>query len=233
MSLVTAVCRVDRLQPDSGSVGVTAIDKRPLDGPVPVKPLGVWGDVQASRKHHGGPDKALYVFSDEDAAHFSALLGYEVTPGLFGENLRTSGLDVTGAVIGERWGIGESLVVEVTMPRTPCATFARRLREPRWVKRFQDEGRPGAYLKVVKSGPAAAGDDLRVLSRPSHGVTVGDCFAGLSPEQAEALLASTDAPRLAEVMRGVAERAAAPVSPAAPASPAALADPSLQSVQKI
>ena len=188
--ILTALCRVDRLQPDAGSVGVTAIDKRPADGPLTVRKLGVHGDVQANRVHHGGPDKAVYAFADEDAAHFGELLGYPVTPGLFGENLRTAGLDVTGAVLGERWRVGEALVLEVTMPRTPCATFQRRLREPRWVARFQQEGRPGAYLRVVTPGAIAAGDEITVLDRPGHGVTIGACFAGLSAEQAQALLSS-------------------------------------------
>jgi MOSC domain-containing protein YiiM len=175
---VTAVCRVSALLPDSGTIGVTAIDKRPVDGPVHVRPLGLRADVQADRKHHGGTDQAVYAFADEDAAHFADLLGREVTPGLFGENLRTSGVDVTGAVVGERWAVGESLVLEVTKPRIPCATFARRLGEPQWVKRFMAEGRPGAYLKVVRSGPVEAGDRVVVLSRPDDGVTIGDVFAG-------------------------------------------------------
>ncbi|KQQ28337.1 MOSC domain-containing protein [Frondihabitans sp. Leaf304] len=188
MPAITAVCRVARLQPDSGSLGVTAIDKQPLDEPVAVKKTGVYGDIQANRVHHGGPDKAVYAFADEDAAHFGALLGRDVEPGLFGENLRTSGLDVTGAMLGERWHIGESLVVEVTMPRTPCATFARRMREPQWVKRFTTEGRPGAYLRVIKAGPVVAGDEIVVGARPAHGITIGDCFAGLTAEQARDLL---------------------------------------------
>lgn len=191
MPLLTALCRVDRLQPDTGTVGVTAIDKRPADGPLKVRTLGVHGDVQANRVHHGGPDKAVYAFADEDAEHFGRLLGYPVTPGLFGENLRTSGLDVTGAVLGERWRVGERLVLEVTMPRTPCATFQRRLREPRWTVRFQQEGRPGAYLRVVTAGEIASGDEITVLDRPEHGVTIGECFAGLTAERAQALLDSS------------------------------------------
>jgi MOSC domain-containing protein YiiM len=208
MPHVTAICRVHALLDDSGSVGVTAIDKRPVAGPVPVRKLGLRGDVQASRAHHGGEDKAVYAFADEDADHFADLLGREVLPGSFGENLRTSGLDVTGAVIGERWAVGERLVLEVTMPRTPCATFARRLGERGWVRRFQEEGRPGAYLKVVVGGEVSAGDDLRVVSRPGHGVTIGECFAGLAPERAALLLSDQESPSLAPVMRDVAELAA-------------------------
>ena len=190
MSLVTAVCRVDRLHRDSGTIGITAIDKRPVDGPVRVRPLGLHADVQADRKHHGGEDQAVYAYADEDAAYFAESLGRDVPPGLFGENLRTSGVDVTGAVTGERWRIGATLELEVTIPRTPCGTFARRMKVDRWVKRFAEEGRPGAYLRVLRSGPVAAGDPIVVTHRPDHGVTIGEIFAGLSPEQARAVLDS-------------------------------------------
>ncbi|MFJ7289942.1 MOSC domain-containing protein [Curtobacterium sp. AB451] len=194
MSLVTAVCRVDRLLPDSGTIGVTAIDKRPVDGPVRIRPLGLYADVQADRKHHGGADQAVYAYADEDAAYFADLLDRDVPPGLFGENLRTSGIDVTGAVTGERWRIGETLELEVTIPRIPCGTFARRMRVDKWVKRFTEEGRPGAYLRVVRSGPVSAGDPVVVTRRPDHGVTIGQLFRGLTPEQAEAVLASGHGP---------------------------------------
>lgn len=190
MPLVTAVCRVDRLHRDSGTIGITAIDKRPVDGPVRVRPLGLHADVQADRKHHGGVDQAVYAYADEDAAFFAESLGRDVPPGLFGENLRTSGIDVTGAVTGERWRIGETLELEVTVPRTPCGTFARRMQVDRWVKRFAEEGRPGAYFRVLRSGPVAAGDPIVVTHRPDHGVTIGQLFAGPSPEQARAVLDS-------------------------------------------
>lgn len=210
VSRVTAVCRVSALLPDSGTIGVTAIDKRPIDEPVRVRPLGLYADVQADRKHHGGLDQAVYAFADEDAEHFAALLGYEITPGLFGENLRTTGVDVTGAVIGERWAVGETLVLEVTKPRVPCGTFARRLGEKQWVKRFMAEGRPGAYFRVVKSGPVEAGDTVTVVSRPPHGVTIGEVFAGLEPARAEALLSAAAGTRgtgLTDEVRGLAEKA--------------------------
>ncbi|WNY34910.1 MOSC domain-containing protein [Curtobacterium flaccumfaciens] len=164
MPLVTAVCRVDRLLPDSGIIGVT-IDKRPVAGSVRVRPLGLRADVQANRKYHGGLDQAVYAYADVDAAYFAELLDREVTPGLFGENLRTSGIDVTGAVTGERWRIGDTLELEVTIPRIPCGTFARRMGIDKWVKRFADEGRPGAYFRVVKSGSVTAGDPIAVTYR--------------------------------------------------------------------
>lgn len=204
MSLVTAVCRVDRLLPDSGTIGITAIDKRPVEGPVRVRPLGLHADVQADRKHHGGEDQAVYAYADEDAAHFADLLDRPIPAGLFGENLRTSGIDVTGAVTGERWLVGETLLLEVTIPRIPCGTFARRLGVDKWVKRFTEEGRPGAYFRVVKSGPVAAGDPITVLDRPDHGVTIGDMFAGMTPAQAQAVLMS-GRPLAPKVHRDVAK----------------------------
>lgn len=172
---VLAVCVVHQLVPDPGAVGVTAIDKRPVDDAVPVGPYGLYADVQADRKHHGGLDKAVYVYAEEDADYWSAELGRQLPPGWFGENLRVTGIDVSGARIGERWRIGEKLVVEVTRPRIPCQTFARWVGgddERGWVKRFARAGRPGAYLKVVQNGTVQAGDRIDLLERPADAPTV-------------------------------------------------------------
>jgi MOSC domain-containing protein YiiM len=181
--ILLAVCRVHALLPTRDSTGVTAIDKRPAEGPVKVHPLGLTGDIQASRKHHGGPSKALYAYSQEDAAFWSAELGRDMAPGMFGENLRVAGIEATQAVIGEQWRIGEVLL-EVTEPRTPCMNFARYLGEPDWVKRFTAEGRVGTYLSVRTGGQITAGDAVVVVHRPEHGVTIGELFAGLTAEQA-------------------------------------------------
>lgn len=211
MSELLAVCRVTRLHPDAGQVGVTAIDKRPVEGPVRVRRLGLFGDVQADRADHGGHDKALYAYDDAEAAHWAAELGADVAPGQFGENLRTRGLDVDGAEIGERWRIGEQVVVEVTMPRTPCATFGRWLGQERWVRRFGDHGRPGAYLRVVERGEVEAGDRVDVVHRPGHGVTVTGWFTDPGADDARALLAARDTGtlELADIMTEMAEVVAA------------------------
>ncbi|TQL54038.1 MOSC domain-containing protein [Subtercola boreus] len=150
MGVLVAACVVHGLRADPGTVGVTAIDKRPVGGPVKVRPLGLYADAQADRKHHGGEDKALYVYSSDDAAYWESQLGRTLPPGWFGENLRVSGVDVSNAPIGSRWRIGAKVVVEVSMPRTPCQTFARWVGgadERGWVKRFTAAGRPGAYLR--------------------------------------------------------------------------------------
>ena len=175
---LTAVAVVHTIAPKSWSEPLaTAIDKRPVPGRVPLKSLGLAGDVQCDRANHGGVYKAVYAYADEDAAVWSAELGREITPGLFGENLRTSGVDVTGAEIGERWQVGppgDGVLLEVTCPRTPCLTFQQRMQEPRWNKRFAERRAPGAYLRVLESGTIAAGDEVRAVFRPGHGVRIGD-----------------------------------------------------------
>ena len=187
MAEVLALCAVHQLLPDRG-IGVTAIDKRPVQRALRVRPLGLHGDVQADRKHHGGEDQAVYAYAQEDADWFAADLGREIPPGLFGENLRTTGVDVSGAVIGERWRVGDKVVLEVTSPRQPCGTFERRMGLPGWVERFERRGAPGAYFRVIRSGDVRAGDPIEVVDRPAHGVTIGRWFARHDPGDAQALL---------------------------------------------
>jgi MOSC domain-containing protein YiiM len=212
-----AVCRVHALRDDPGPVGVTAIDKRPVDGPVAVGRFGLRGDVQADRRFHGGEEKALYAYADEEAALWAAELGRDVPPGMFGENLRTTAVGTTTAVIGERWRIGATVEVEVTSPRIPCATFGRFLQEERWVRRFSDAGLVGTYLRVVRTGTVQAGDEITVVDRPAHGVSVGRWFRERSPEDAQLLLAAHSAGQVGlcdsvlDTVREVLARVVAPV----------------------
>jgi MOSC domain-containing protein YiiM len=160
----------------------SGIDKKPVPGRVAVHPLGLEGDVQVNRKYHGGEGQAVYAYAQEDADFWIAELGRELPPGRFGENLRTTGLDLTGALLGERWRIGTALV-EVTAPRIPCANFARFWNEPQLVKRFTAHGATGAYLRVLEPGEIGAGDLLEVLDRPDHGVTLGRTFRILTTQR--------------------------------------------------
>ncbi|HEY2074971.1 MAG TPA: MOSC domain-containing protein [Streptosporangiaceae bacterium] len=156
-----------------GRPGRSAIDKRPVAGPVAVGPLGLDGDECADKQDHGGLEQALYAYAREDLDWWTEQLGRELTSGTFGENLTTAGIDVSAALIGETWRVGSALV-QVTAPRIPCVTFKSWLDEPHWVKRFADAGRPGAYLRILSEGSVQAGDDLTVLSRPDQAVTVAE-----------------------------------------------------------
>jgi MOSC domain-containing protein YiiM len=182
----------------------TGIDKSPVAGRVAVRPLGLDGDVQVNRRHHGGEGQAVYAYAQEDADFWIAELGRELPPGRFGENLRTSRLDLRNAVLGERWRVGTALF-EVTACRIPCANFERFWGVPQLVRRFTARGASGAYLRVLETGDVGAGDTVEVVSRPDHGVTVGLLFRATTtqrrrlPEIAPALehLPLKDQPKLA------------------------------------
>jgi MOSC domain-containing protein YiiM len=184
------------LDDPGGTPGRTAIDKRPVPGPAYVAERGVQGDAQLDTRHHGRPWQALYAYADEDLDWWREHLQRDLPPGSFGENLTTSGLDITGAVIGEQWRIGDgedAVVVEVTSPRFPCRTFTNFIGEPQWVKRFTQHGAPGAYLRVLQPGYIQPGDMIEVARRPDHGVRISDVFPVVRPERAQLLIDAHDA----------------------------------------
>ncbi|TSD96545.1 MOSC domain-containing protein [Skermania sp. ID1734] len=184
-----AVCVVYADLPNIGRpVETTAIDKRPVTGPVEVQPLGLAGDHVCDTKNHGGLDQAVYAYAEDDAQRWGTELGRALPAGWFGENLRISGLAVSDAVVGAHWRIGD-VVLEVTAPRIPCATFGRWSQERQWVKRFAARGDTGAYFRVVTTGSITAGDEIVIDYTPAHGVTVRDLFDGTDPARMELLLA--------------------------------------------
>jgi MOSC domain-containing protein YiiM len=189
---VVAVCTTRAVLPDPGRVGRTGIDKRPVTGRVEVGPLGVGGDTICDERDHGGRDQAVYAYAREEALRWADELGEAVEPGRLGENLAVTGLAVTDAVVGERWRLGgdrpDGCVLEVTLPRVPCATFGRFLGQERWVRRFTERGDVGAYLRVVVPGTVGAGDPVEVVSRPAHGVTVRELFAARDADRLRTLL---------------------------------------------
>lgn len=179
MPRVLAICVVRQLHPDAGSIGVTAIDKGAVEGPVRVGPYGLYADVQADRKHHGGFDKAVYAYGQDDAEFWEQELGRALPPGFFGENLRVDGFDVNASRIGDVWRIGERVELEVTMPRTPCQTFARWVGgedERGWVKRFAAARRLGPYLRVRQGGSIRVGDPIVVDAAPEGAPGLLDVF---------------------------------------------------------
>ena len=166
-----------------GKPGWTAIGKWPAAGPVQAGPLGLAGDETGDTANHGGRDQALYAYAREDLDFWTERLGRELRDGQFGENLTTAGLDVTGALLGEIWRLGGSVLVQVTAPRIPCVTFQSWLDEPQWVRRFAAAGRPGAYLRVLQPGTVAPGDQAEVVSRPAEKVTIAESMAAYYGDQ--------------------------------------------------
>ena len=165
-----------------GKQARTGINKRPATGPVAVRTLGLAEDEYGDKQNHGGLDQAAYAYAREDLDWWVERLGRELRNGLFGENITTVGLDVTGALIGETWLLGTA-VVQVTAPRIPCVTFQSWMDEQHWVKRFAQGRRPGAYLRVLAEGEVAAGDEARVLDRPAGRVTVAESMLAFYGDQ--------------------------------------------------
>jgi MOSC domain-containing protein YiiM len=153
----------------------TAIWKNPVEGRVAVRGVNLAGDEQADLSVHGGPDKAVYAYALEEERLWTSELGRNLGEAPFGQNLTTEGIDVSGAVIGERWRVGTTLL-EVAQPRQPCFKLGIRLGEPGMVKRFAQASRPGAYLRIITEGVLGAGDRVEVISRPDHGVTSKTVF---------------------------------------------------------
>jgi MOSC domain-containing protein YiiM len=172
--------------------GWTGIGKQPTSAPVDVRApgpkttglgSGLVGDFIGDGKHHGGDDQAVYAFQREDLDEWERRLGRELSNGFFGENLTTVGLDITEARIGERWQVGPEVVLQVTAPRIPCATFRGWMGEKGWAKTFTAAGRPGAYLSVISSGTIRTGDPIEVLQRPDHDVSIGLVFRATTTER--------------------------------------------------
>ncbi|WP_042405242.1 MOSC domain-containing protein [Streptacidiphilus carbonis] len=194
----------------------TGIDKRPVDGPVAVTApgpkgtgaVGLAGDRVYDVKHHGGDDQAVYAYAREDLDSWEAELDRDLPGGAFGENLTTLGVDVNGALIGERWRIGPRLVLEVSCPRIPCQTFQGWLEREGWIKRFTQAAVPGAYLRVIEPGEIRAGDRVEIQQRPDHDVSIALSFRAmtLEPELLPRLLVADALPAkdLEQIRRRVA-----------------------------
>jgi MOSC domain-containing protein YiiM len=153
----------------------SAIWKSPIAGRVQARGVNLEGDEQADPKAHGGPDKAVYAYSIEDTQWWEEKLGRSLQYGEFGENLTTQGIEVNDAVIGERWEIGTA-VLEVSEPRVPCWRLGVRMKDEMFPRRFTEALRPGAYLRIIVEGDLGAGDEIRVVDRPAHDLTVRDVF---------------------------------------------------------
>jgi MOSC domain-containing protein YiiM len=186
---------------------MSAIGKAPVSGRVRVAGVNVDGDDQADRRVHGGPDKAVYAYAREDELWWAARLNREIPPGMFGENLTVEGVDVSGAVIGERWRIGD-VELQVCQPRLPCFKLGLRFGDPQMVKLFAQAGRPGAYLRILVEGDIQAGDEVDITDRPSHQVTVAQVSRAIMVDES-GLAAAAVAPELPESLsRWMLERAA-------------------------
>jgi MOSC domain-containing protein YiiM len=177
--------------PHKGEEFETGIFKRPVESvAVSVTVEGLAGDAQADRKHHGGKDKAVYVYSHENQLYWAGVRGESAYPhGHFGENLSVSGMTDDVAHIGDIFAVGSTVVMQVTQPRVPCYKLGIVFGDPAFVGEFLVSGRTGFYLRVLETGSVRRGDDIRRVSSDPLAVTVRDAMQALmkGPQQQECI----------------------------------------------
>ncbi len=154
----------------------TGIYKHPITGSVLVDAEGVVGDAICNRKHHGGIDQAVYLEGSLTLDWWSKELGRPIVPGTFGENLVIDGLDNRTVSVGDRFIAGD-LVLEVTSARIPCATFAARMGDPRFAKRYARAARPGIYCRVLHGGAITARSTVDYQPYDGEKVTMPEMIA--------------------------------------------------------
>jgi MOSC domain-containing protein YiiM len=192
---------------------ITGIDKHPTLRPVHVRApgtksdglgSGLEGDTIGDRAHHGGDDQAVYAYAREDLDHWEGVLGRDLPSGSFGENLTTEGIDINGALIGERWIVGDEVELQITDPRIPCSTFRGWIGQQGWLRTFTESALPGTYLRVITPGDVSVGDAIGVSHRPDHDVTVALVFRALTrePELLPSILEAADLPAETRAMAG-------------------------------
>ena len=175
MAIITSI-NIGQPQTIPGKSAKTGIYKRPTEGEVTITRDGLEGDAILDRRHHGGKDQAVYVYFADDYEWWSGQLNTEIGPGVFGENLPIAGIAGRTVAIGDRFIIDE-VVLEVTSHRTPCMVFAARMGDPKFVKRFHQAGRPGAYCRVIKPGAFHAGEPVRHEPFEGDRITVAEMMA--------------------------------------------------------
>jgi MOSC domain-containing protein YiiM len=180
----------------AGRPARSAIWNSPVVGRIAVRGVNLAGDEQADRKAHGGPDKVVYAYAVEDARWWQQQIGRSLAYGEFGENLTTEGIEVNNTLVGERWKVGTT-VLEVSEPRIPCWRLGVRMNDKMFPRQFTEALRPGSYFRLIVAGSFGAGDEIRVVERPDHGLTIRDVFRIYTRDREEAPRLLT-VPRMAE-----------------------------------
>lgn len=185
----------------------SAIAKYPVQGPVRIGRLGLAGDVQVDKRHHGGPDMAVHLYPLAHYAFWREHLGNHPLldePGAFGGNLAVDDLDETQVRLGERFRLGTA-ILEVSQPRMPCATIERRFERKGMVAAILASGRCGWYFRVVEEGEAVAGMPLEPVVGSGTDHSIRSVFNALAlpadPDESALIAQLASCPALTEEWR--------------------------------
>lgn len=173
-------------EPSTVQQGKKALRSGIRKQPVPefwVDAAGVRGDHVLNRKHHGGPDQAAYLYTQPDAEAWAQKgLPSDLERAYWGENLRLSGLESADLRVGDRLHIGQenTVILEITAPRLPCALAAAYLADVYtgpFVKDFYALGRPGIYTRVLRPGRMRVNDPVTLERAGNDFPTLGELMS--------------------------------------------------------
>ena len=188
MNLISVNIGQERSIPNAKASGKTGIYKLPVNTPVQISINGIPEDVICDTKHHGGPDQAIYIYGAADYRWWSGVLGRELAPGTFGENLTISDLESAHLQIGDILQIG-TVSLQVTSPRMPCVTFAACMGDVTFKEQFRQAERPGLYCRVLQTGQVQAGESVRLKRNSGETVSILEMFRDYyAPELSEETL---------------------------------------------
>lgn len=184
----------------------SGIYKSPVLGRVPLSSVNLAGDGQADLTVHGGPDKAVCVYSMDHYPSWRRELAIdECGPGWFGENFSIEGQTETDVAIGDTYEIGTA-VVQISQPRAPCWKLGRRWKRLDMPKLVVNSGRTGWYLRVIETGHVESGDVLALVERPYPHLTIDTVNAAAysrgGATNIDTVRELANCPALAEAWRG-------------------------------
>lgn len=200
--IAVSIARARPIGKVHGETVFSGIDKKPVEGDVLVRGLGIDGDEQADLRVHGGPDKAVYAYPSEHWPWWTNEKGLVCGPATFGENLTLSGGDEETVAIGDRFRWGDALL-EVSQPRAPCFKLAMHTKRPDLPRVMTLSARCGWYMRVIEEGRAPARDATLMRVSADRGPSVRDAFLALFDNRTSMRLRASlvEAPKLAESWR--------------------------------
>ena len=141
---------------------------------VSVDELGIIGDIQADKRFHGGPEKALHQYalcSYEKIIKRYPLLHKQAKPGIIGENLSATDMNEHNVCIGDIYKVG-SCVLQVSSPRIPCWKIDAKFKQPDLNQFISQHRLNGWYYRVLQAGNMTLNDAFLLQQRPNTSVTV-------------------------------------------------------------
>ncbi|MCD9020950.1 MOSC domain-containing protein [Cohnella silvisoli] len=156
-----------------GKEAQSGIGKSTVHRSVHVSVLGVEGDEQADLVNHGGPDKAICLYSLDHYPHWEEVLRRSLEFGSFGENFTVRNMNESDVRIGDIFHVG-SAVVQVSQPRQPCWKLAMKWGLDELPLLITESGATGFYFRVLEAGEVKAGDELLLKVTHPARITVAE-----------------------------------------------------------